>query len=162
MLYYWFTITTICLDIDDSDQIVPVTYILVCLCIYSKFDQVVFTAQGLASKLAYTYAFFLLRPSHSVLFDHCSTGHSRHLPRSFMHQSLSFWQIQISFPTLVLWFASSSVTYLLTYLLTYSMEQSPSWEANWFAASQKIPRIFWNLNVHYRIHNNSPTVPTLI
>ena len=29
-----------------------------------------------------------------------------------------------------------------TYLLTYSMEQSPSWEANWFAASQEIPRIF--------------------
>ena len=30
----------------------------------------------------------------------------------------------------------------ITYLLTYSMEQSPSWEANWFAASQEIPRIF--------------------
>ena len=29
----------------------------------------------------------------------------------------------------------------LTYLLTYSMMQSPSWEANWFAASQEIPRI---------------------
>ena len=28
------------------------------------------------------------------------------------------------------------------YLLTYSMVQSPSWEANWFAASQEIPRIF--------------------
>jgi hypothetical protein len=28
------------------------------------------------------------------------------------------------------------------YLLTYSMEQSPSWEANRFAASQEIPRIF--------------------
>jgi hypothetical protein len=26
-------------------------------------------------------------------------------------------------------------------LLTYSMEQSPSWEANWFAASQDIPRV---------------------
>ena len=32
--------------------------------------------------------------------------------------------------------------YLLTYLLTYSMVQSPSWEGNWFAASQEIPRIF--------------------
>ena len=30
------------------------------------------------------------------------------------------------------------------YLLTYSMVQSPSWEANWFAASQEIPRILWN------------------
>ena len=28
------------------------------------------------------------------------------------------------------------------YLLTYSMVQSPSWEPNWFAASQEIPRIF--------------------
>ena len=27
------------------------------------------------------------------------------------------------------------------YLRTYSMVQSPSWEANWFAASQEIPRI---------------------
>ena len=26
-------------------------------------------------------------------------------------------------------------------ILTYSMVQSPSWEANWFAASQEIPRI---------------------
>ena len=28
--------------------------------------------------------------------------------------------------------------------ITYSMVQSPSWEANWFAASQEIPRILWN------------------
>ena len=27
------------------------------------------------------------------------------------------------------------------YILTYSTVQSPSWEANWFAASQEIPRI---------------------
>jgi hypothetical protein len=39
-------------------------------------------------------------------------------------------------------------TYLLTYLLTYYMEQSPSWEANRFLASQEIPRILWNQNVH--------------
>jgi hypothetical protein len=26
----------------------------------------------------------------------------------------------------------------LGYLLTYSMEQSPSWEANWFSASQEM------------------------
>ena len=40
----------------------------------------------------------------------------------------------------------------LTYLLTYSMVQSPSWEANWFAASQEIPRISRNPKVHYRTH----------
>jgi hypothetical protein len=33
-------------------------------------------------------------------------------------------------------------THWLTDLITYFMEQSPSWEANRFAASQEIPRIF--------------------
>ena len=46
-------------------------------------------------------------------------------------------------------------------LLTYSMVQSPSWEANWFAASQEIPRILWNPKVHYRIHKLPPPVPIL-
>ena len=32
------------------------------------------------------------------------------------------------------------------------MVQSPSFEANWFAASQEIPRISWNPKVHYRTH----------
>ena len=40
-----------------------------------------------------------------------------------------------------------SETYLLTYLLTYSMVQSP-WAANWFAASQEIPRISRNQKLH--------------
>ena len=31
------------------------------------------------------------------------------------------------------------------------MEQSPSWEANWFSASQEIPRILWKPKVYYRI-----------
>jgi len=30
------------------------------------------------------------------------------------------------------------------------MEQNPSWEANWSAASQEIPRILWNPKVHHR------------
>jgi len=45
-----------------------------------------------------------------------------------------------------------------SYLLTYSMVQSPSWAANWFAASQEIPRISWNPNVHYRTHRRPPPV----
>ena len=49
---------------------------------------------------------------------------------------------------------------LLTYLLTYSMVQSPSSEANWFAASQEIPRILWNPKVHYRTHKRPPPVPS--
>jgi len=35
------------------------------------------------------------------------------------------------------------------------MEQSTSSEANWFSASQEIPRILSNPNVHYRNNNNN-------
>ena len=49
----------------------------------------------------------------------------------------------------------------LTYLLTYSMVQSPSWEGNWFAASQEIPRISQNPKVHYRTHKRPPPVSIL-
>jgi hypothetical protein len=45
--------------------------------------------------------------------------------------------------------------------LTYSMVHSPSWEANWFAASQEIPRISRNLKVHYRTHKRPPPVSIL-
>jgi hypothetical protein len=41
------------------------------------------------------------------------------------------------------------------------MGQSPSWEANWLSASQEIPRILWNPNVHYRIHKSPAPVPIL-
>jgi len=47
------------------------------------------------------------------------------------------------------------------YLFNYSIVQSPSWEANWFAASQEIPRISWNPKVHYHTHKRPPTVPIL-
>jgi len=47
------------------------------------------------------------------------------------------------------------------YLLTYSMVQSPSWEVNWFAASQEIPSILWNPKVHYRTQKCPPPVPIL-
>ena len=41
---------------------------------------------------------------------------------------------------------------------THSMVQSPSWEANWFAASQEILRISWNPKVHYGTHKRPPPV----
>jgi len=49
-------------------------------------------------------------------------------------------------------------TYIFTYLLTYSMVHSPSWEANWFAANQEIPRILWNSKVHCLIQKCPPNV----
>ena len=48
-----------------------------------------------------------------------------------------------------------------TYLLTCCTVQSPSWEANWFAASQEIPRIWRNPKVHYRTHKRPPPVTIL-
>ena len=45
--------------------------------------------------------------------------------------------------------------------LTYSTVQSLSWEANWFAASQEIPRNSRNSKVHYRTHKRPPPVSIL-
>ena len=41
------------------------------------------------------------------------------------------------------------------------MVQSPSWEANWFAASQEIPRVSRNPKVYYRTHKRPPPVSIL-
>ena len=41
------------------------------------------------------------------------------------------------------------------------MVQSPYWEANWFAASQEIPRISRNPKVHYRTHKRPLPVSIL-
>ena len=41
------------------------------------------------------------------------------------------------------------------------MVQSPSWEANWFAASQEVPRISRNPKVHYHTHKRPPHISIL-
>jgi hypothetical protein len=46
-------------------------------------------------------------------------------------------------------------------ILTYSTQQSPSSEANRFAASQEIPRVLLNPDVHYHIRKCPPTVSIL-
>jgi hypothetical protein len=51
--------------------------------------------------------------------------------------------------------------FVYLHVLTFSMEQRPSWEANRFSVSQEIPRILWNLKVHYRSHKCPPPVPIL-
>jgi len=53
---------------------------------------------------------------------------------------------------------------LFSYLVStvfFSMEQSSSWESNGPSASQEIPRIFWNRNVHNRIQKILPLVRVL-
>jgi len=51
------------------------------------------------------------------------------------------------------------VTYEISY--THSMMHSPSWAANWFAASEEIPRISRNPKVHYRTHKRPPPISIL-
>jgi hypothetical protein len=41
------------------------------------------------------------------------------------------------------------------------MEQSPSWEADIHSASQEIPCLLCNPNVHYRVNNSPPLIPVL-
>ena len=66
------------------------------------------------------------------------------------------WQV-VNTQTII----SNYSVYMCIYIVTYSMVQSPSWEDNWFAASQEIPHISRNPKVHYRTHNRPPTVSIL-
>ena len=73
-----------------------------------------------------------------------------------LYISFTAWKVLIYCTDNTKWYIQAVWSY--TYLLTYSMMQSPSWEANWFAASQEIPRILWKPKVHYRSHKRPPPV----
>jgi hypothetical protein len=56
--------------------------------------------------------------------------------------------------TFINWQVAEVRTFNTKTLLSHSMQQNPSWEANWFSASQEIPHISWNPKVHYRMHES--------
>jgi hypothetical protein len=45
------------------------------------------------------------------------------------------------------------------FYVTNSMELSPSWEANGYSATEEIPNILWNSNVHYHVHRSPTLIP---
>ena len=85
----------------------------------------------------------------------------------------SHWSLQCEFCTYLIiqniyncwvvmfWSVVVSKLHTLNYLLTYSMVQSLPWEANWFAASQEIPRISRNPKFHYRTQKRPSPVSIL-
>jgi hypothetical protein len=56
------------------------------------------------------------------------------------------------------WHVSLPAAILLNYELSDSITYCPSWEANSSSASQEIPRILWNPNVHCHAHTSPPHV----
>ena len=80
-----------------------------------------------------------------------------HLPVSFLSGKFKLWSSTVYSRAIKAICLSTGI--LLA--LTKSMAQSPSWEANWFAASQEIPRISRNPKVHYRTHKRPPPVSIL-
>jgi len=88
---------------------------------------------------------------HLNLHTTRSPTHSDMYHRSYWYSWLSWWSALDCLKHVENWNKQIS-------LLTHSMVQSPSWAANWFAASQEIPRISRNPKVYYRTHKRPPPV----
>ena len=66
-------------------------------------------------------------------------------PNTFILNSSHLPTIRLIIP--VSWILPTPSSYLICWtklILTYSMQHNPSWEANRFSGSQKIPRILWD------------------
>ena len=98
---------------------------------------------------------------HIELYDCSSSFISLKIWFCFLKQCAKIWFLWGKTFQLLRNEPSENFKNWFTYLLTYSMEQSPSWKGHWFSASQEIPRILWNLKVHYRIYKCPPTVTNL-
>jgi hypothetical protein len=61
--------------------------------------------------------------------------------------------------TLIHYFCGPGVN--KTHFLEINSMELRLWEANRSSATQVFPRILWNPEVHYRIHNSPPPVPVL-
>ena len=105
--------------------------------------------KSLKSSVRCSLILVLYRPVMAQAFyHHPLTEETRVLIMGFsMWGRWKKWQKEGIFPRVIRFpsvriVPDGTIVYILTCLLTYSMVQSPSWEANWFAASQEIPRIF--------------------
>jgi hypothetical protein len=85
------------------------------------------------------------RPQHHT----CTHRTQRRTSSSLTHSKMFRFSSHVYLPQILC---------LGLYLLTYSLEQNPSWEANWFSASQEIPRTLWDPKVHYHIHKCPPPI----
>jgi len=96
---------------------------------------------------------------------HVPTSHLLEIHPNIIHPSTPRspqWSPSLRFPTKNLYTPSPHPYAPHAQPISFfSMVQSPSWEANWFAASQEIPRISRNAKVHYRIHKRPPPVSIL-